>query len=119
MLLSTMEEPAGMMILTVHGLVIGTEARPLNPFMDGVKRLMPQQERDFPVRLVQSRMAAVTRMISNARAMDANGILGVRFDHRNISATWMELCAYGTAVTLARIPSQRRGEALYQAYDEA
>jgi len=37
-------------------------------------------------------------MTEQARARGANAVLGMRFDHRDISEVWGEMCAYGTAV---------------------
>jgi uncharacterized protein YbjQ (UPF0145 family) len=105
LLASTMDTvPPGWTIINVFGIVAGTEARPINPFLDGVKRLLPEHERDYPVKLANARLAAVDRMMANARMVGANAVLGVRFDHRPLSSTWVELCAYGTAVRLARLP---------------
>lgn len=101
MLVSTMDEPSTHIITAIHGLVIGVEARPLNRYQDGVKALAPGDSQDFPVRLRDARQKAVDRMVQRARdTYDANGIVGVRFDTRPIADTWVELCAYGTAVTM-------------------
>lgn len=119
LLVSTLEgEPPGRLIVAVLGIVVGTEARPINPFLDGVKQLTPESQRDYPVKLAYARMLAVSAMTRNAKTLGANAVLGVRFDHRPLSASWIELCAYGTAVTLARldVPRQRRSVD-DQAYD--
>jgi hypothetical protein len=37
-------------------------------------------------------------MSKMAYARGANAVVCMRFDHRDISASWTEICAYGTAV---------------------
>jgi uncharacterized protein YbjQ (UPF0145 family) len=33
--------------------------------------------------------------------------VGMRFDHREVGTTWMELCAYGTAVVVSPLADPR------------
>jgi hypothetical protein len=50
-------------------------------------------------------------MAYHARNAGANAVLGMRFDHRVISESWVEICAYGTAVVavaIGGVPGQRR-----------
>jgi uncharacterized protein YbjQ (UPF0145 family) len=102
-LICTLEQPPTHLIVDMFGMVVGVEARALNRFLDGVKTLVVGQEREFPTILVQARMLAVRRMGREAERLGANAVVGVRFDHRSLSDTWMELCAYGTAVTVTRL----------------
>jgi hypothetical protein len=44
------------------------------------------------------RQEAVEQMVEAARRRGANAVLGMRFDNREISSYWAEICAYGTAV---------------------
>jgi uncharacterized protein YbjQ (UPF0145 family) len=37
-------------------------------------------------------------MSEEAQRRGGNAVVGMRFDHRDISDMWVELCAYGTAV---------------------
>jgi hypothetical protein len=37
-------------------------------------------------------------MLGRAYRRGANAVVGMRFDHRSISESWTEICAYGTAV---------------------
>jgi hypothetical protein len=41
---------------------------------------------------------AIAQMAKLAYARGANAVVCMRFDHRDISASWTEICAYGTAV---------------------
>src|SRR2546421_4188293 len=50
--------------------------------------------------LEDSRRHAIDRMVDNARLMDADGIVAVRFDSSEIGGQFTEIVAYGTAVKL-------------------
>jgi len=50
--------------------------------------------------LEQSRRQAIDRMVANATAMGANGIVMMRFDSSEIGQIMSEIVAYGTAVVL-------------------
>lgn len=48
------------------------------------------------------RVAVLKRLIEAASARGANAVIGVRFEFREITKIWKEMCAYGTAVTVAK-----------------
>jgi uncharacterized protein YbjQ (UPF0145 family) len=48
--------------------------------------------------LEDSRRHAIDRMVDNARLMDADAIIAVRFDSSEIGGQFTEIVAYGTAV---------------------
>jgi uncharacterized protein YbjQ (UPF0145 family) len=48
--------------------------------------------------LEDSRRHAIDRMVENARLMEAEAILAVRFDSSEIGQQFTEIVAYGTAV---------------------
>ncbi len=50
--------------------------------------------------LEDSRRHAMDRMIENARIMDANAVIGMRFDLSEIGQSRTEIVAYGTAVVV-------------------
>ncbi|HEY2652564.1 MAG TPA: YbjQ family protein [Solirubrobacteraceae bacterium] len=51
--------------------------------------------------LEESRRHAIDRLVENATLMDADGLVGVRFDSSEIGQQLTEIVAYGTAVKLA------------------
>jgi uncharacterized protein YbjQ (UPF0145 family) len=51
--------------------------------------------------LEDSRRHALDRLIDNARLIDAEGLVAVRFDSSEIGQQLTEIVAYGTAVKLA------------------
>jgi uncharacterized protein YbjQ (UPF0145 family) len=61
--------------------------------------------------LVQTRARAVAQMVHAAESRGANAIIGMRFDHRDVTAVWMELCAYGTAVLAVPVTENARRQA--------
>jgi len=63
---------------------------------------------DIPSILVHTRSKAVANMIHAAEHRGANAVVGMRFDHRDISNHWIELCAYGTAVVASAPPARPR-----------
>jgi uncharacterized protein YbjQ (UPF0145 family) len=52
--------------------------------------------------LEDSRRHAIDRMVENARLMDADAVIAVRFDSSEIGQQFTEIVAYGTAVKVER-----------------
>ena len=53
--------------------------------------------------LEDSRRHAIDRMVDNARLLDADAVIAVRFDSSEIGQQFTEIVAYGTAVKVDRI----------------
>ena len=53
-------------------------------------------------------------MMVAARRRGANAILGMRFDNRDITSSWVEIVAYGTAVVAEPVTpeAKRQDEAM-------
>lgn len=98
MLVVTTDNLPGFEIKEVLGGVVGATARPLNVFAEGVKALTGGLNPEMPQALSRWREDAMARMAERAYHRGANAVIGMRFDHRQISASWTEICAYGTAV---------------------
>lgn len=99
MLVVTTDDLPGHEIRQVLGQVIGTTVRLLNPFTEGIRTLergdlSPRVSRN----LARWRQEVINQMTEQARGRGANAVLGMRFDHRDITEVWGEMCAYGTAV---------------------
>jgi uncharacterized protein YbjQ (UPF0145 family) len=87
------------------GAVLGVLARPRNPYAEGVKNLSGKSV-DSEVSgaaLTRWRQEAIARMAQQARERGANAVIGLRFDHRDITGAWGEICAYGTAVVIESV----------------
>ena len=105
-LVVTTESIPGYQIHAVIGEVIGITARSFNPYIEGVKSLNGKLNPQLLRLLAQIRQEAVAHMAVAAERRGANAVLGMRFDHRDVTPPWREICAYGTAVlVVATTPS--------------
>ena len=103
MLVVTTDNVAGYEVRAVIGEVVGVTARTLNPFVEGVKSLNGRLNPQLIRLLAQIRQEAVAHMVDAAGRRGANAVVGMRFDHRAVTGSWNEVCAYGTAVLLAAV----------------
>jgi uncharacterized protein YbjQ (UPF0145 family) len=94
----TIDALPGYEIKEVIGGVVGITARSQNVFLEGVKALSGAPNPQVSRTLSRWRQEAIARMVETAYSRGANAVIGVRFDHRSIGASWTEICAYGTAV---------------------
>jgi uncharacterized protein YbjQ (UPF0145 family) len=105
MLIVTTESVPGYRVVAVFGQVFGVTARTHNPYNEGVSALTggigPKQ---ISQRLAHWRDEAIGNMTSAAFAKGANAVIGMRFDNREVTASWTEICAYGTAVLIEAVP---------------
>jgi uncharacterized protein YbjQ (UPF0145 family) len=97
-LVVTTESLPGYEIRAVLGEVLGVTACTRNPYVAGFRTLDGSEGVEIAQVFVQSRAAAITQMINAARGRGASAVVGMRFDNRDITVNWVELCAYGTAV---------------------
>jgi uncharacterized protein YbjQ (UPF0145 family) len=109
MIVVTTETIPGRTIYQVIGEVMGVTARAANAFTEGVKVLSGPSRPPMPY-LVRWRRDAIREMIDEATRLGADAIIGMKFDTRQITASWSEICAYGTAVRLTDSPLQRRSQ---------
>ncbi|MEV6116588.1 YbjQ family protein [Streptomyces sp. NPDC052109] len=68
----------------------------------GLKSMIGGELKGLTKTLVQTRNQARERLVEQARARGANGVLAFRFDVTDAADVGTEVCAYGTAVVLAR-----------------
>jgi len=100
----TIETLPGFEIKEVLGQVVGVVARPRNAYVEGVKSLTGKAPANVADALVRAREVAVAHMLRIAYERGANAVVGMRFDHRPVSESWNEICAYGTAVFVIPAP---------------
>ena len=98
MLAVTIDSLPGYEIKKVIGEVMGTSARARNTYSEGVKTLSGAVNPNMQRALTRWREDAVVKMLEQAYQRGANAVVGMRFDNREISNSWTEICAYGTAV---------------------
>jgi uncharacterized protein YbjQ (UPF0145 family) len=86
------------------GVVYGLVVRSMG-FVGGVtssfKALRRGEISEYTQLLEDSRRHAIDRMVENARLLDADAVIAVRFDSSEIGNQFTEIVAYGTAVKLA------------------
>ncbi|MFE1839096.1 YbjQ family protein [Streptomyces sviceus] len=68
----------------------------------GLKSMVGGELKGLTKTLVQTRSQAMERLVEQARARGANAVLMFRFDVTEAADVGTEVCAYGTAVVLAR-----------------
>jgi len=111
MLVVTTDPLPRYVIRRVLGAVHGVTARQRNKFAEGVTALSGGLDPYMPAKLAHSRDEAVAGMTRQAYRRGGNAVVGMRFDHRDVSDSWIEICAYGTAVLAvpanARVPAER------------
>jgi len=83
----------------VYGLVVRSMGL-VGGVAAGFKALRRGEISQYTQLLEDSRRHAIDRMVDNAQLIDADGLIGVRFDSSEIGQQFTEIVAYGTAVKL-------------------
>lgn len=106
MMVVTTEVLPGYEVQHVIGQVVASLPRTRNAYAEGVKQMRGGRfDPHAPEHLARWRNEAISRRGEEARRQGANAVLGMRFDTREVGTTWMELCAYGTAVVVVPAPT--------------
>jgi uncharacterized protein YbjQ (UPF0145 family) len=104
--MTTAIELPGMTIRENLGVIFGLVVRSMG-FTGGVaasfKGLRRGEITQYTALLEDSRRHAIDRMVDNARLLDADAIVAVRFDSSEIGQQFTEIVAYGTAVKVDRV----------------
>jgi uncharacterized protein YbjQ (UPF0145 family) len=102
-LISTTFDVPGMQITRYCGSCFGVVVRSMG-FAKGIgasfRALAGGEVRQYTTLLEDSRRHAVDRLVSNAQAVGANAVIGMRFDSSEIGQSLTEIVAYGTAVVV-------------------
>jgi uncharacterized protein YbjQ (UPF0145 family) len=105
MLITTMNDIPGSEVVEVYGEVFGLTVRSRNigsQIGAGLKSIIGGELGGMTKMLAQGREEAISRLIEEAEAKGANAVIAMRFDTSELGSTWTEICAYGTAVRVAR-----------------
>jgi uncharacterized protein YbjQ (UPF0145 family) len=105
MIIVTSENVAGYRVVESKGQVFGVVVRSRGiggNIMAGLRSLAGGEITEYTELLEEARRHAVDRMVKNATAMNANGIVMMRFDSAEIGQAMSEIVAYGTAVVLEK-----------------
>jgi uncharacterized protein YbjQ (UPF0145 family) len=103
MLVVTTENVAGHRVRETKGQVFGVVVRSRGlggNIMAGLRSLAGGEIIEYTQMLEEARRHAVDRMVKNARLMQANAVVMMRFDSSEMGQTMSEVVAYGTAVII-------------------
>ena len=106
MIISTLEQIVGYKITESLGVVSGNTIRARHLGKDivaGLRTVVGGEIKEYTGMLAESREQSLQRMIEKGEELNADGIIGVRFQTSMIMSTTAELLAYGTAVKLQKI----------------
>lgn len=99
--LSNIETIPGKNIVEFYGVVSGSTVRAKHigrDFMAGLKNIVGGELSGYTELLKEAREEAMDRMVQQAQALGANGVVNVRFSTSSVAQGAAELFAYGTAV---------------------
>src|SRR5581483_12200675 len=103
MIVTTTENIAGHRVRQSLGQVFGVVVRSRGlggNIVAGLRSIVGGEIHEYTQLLEETRRQAIDRMVANATAMGADGIVMMRFDSSEIGQTMSEIVAYGTAVVL-------------------
>ncbi|MFC7807756.1 YbjQ family protein [Streptomyces olivaceus] len=104
-LVVTTNELPGYRVQEVLGEVFGLTVRSRHlgsQIGAGLKSMIGGELRGLTKTLVETRNEAMERLVEQARTRGANAVLAFRFDVTEAADVGTEVCAYGTAVVVAR-----------------
>lgn len=105
MLIVNSNEIVGKTISETLGLVKGEIVQSKNfgrDFMAGMKTIVGGEIKSYTDMIREARQIATDRMIEEAKKMDADAIINVRFGSSAVMQGAAEIIAYGTAVKLKK-----------------
>ena len=103
MIIVTTDEIPGKKVTRVLGLVRGSTVRARHLGKDilaALRGLVGGEVHEYTKLLAESREHALDRMTEEARGLQANAIVGVRFMTSQVAQNMAELLSYGTAVVI-------------------
>ena len=96
---------AGYQIQEVLGFVLGNTVRAKHigrDIMAGLKSIVGGEIQEYTEMLSDARKEALNRMINEAKKLEADAVINVRFMTSQTMGSAAELLAYGTAVKLKK-----------------
>ena len=106
MIISTLEQVAGYQVIESLGIVTGNTIRARHlgkEIIAGLRTVVGGETKEYTGMLSESREQSFQRMIEKVEELNADAIVGVRFQTSMIMSTTAELLIYGTAVKLQKI----------------
>ena len=106
MIISTLEQVAGYQVTESLGVVTGNTIRARHYGKDiiaGLRTVVGGEIKEYTGMLSESHEQSFQRMIEKWEELNADAIIGVRFQTSMIMSTTAELLIYGIAVKLQKI----------------
>ena len=103
MMLTTTEAVPGKRIVEVLGLVRGTTIRARHvgrDFQAFIRNLTGGEVVEYTKMMAEAREEAISRLLDEANLLNANAVIGLRFQTSMIVSGAAEMLCYGTAVRL-------------------
>jgi uncharacterized protein YbjQ (UPF0145 family) len=107
MIVTTTHEIAGKRVVRTLGIVRGNTVRSRHLGRDilaSFRNVVGGEVHEYTKLLAESREHALDRMVEEAEAIGANGIIGMRFATSEVASAAAEILAYGTGVVLEDEP---------------
>jgi len=101
----TTESVPGYRVKKVLGMVSGSVVRARHigrDIMAALRNIAGGEIKEYTELLAQARDDAIRRMVSKAKELGANAVIGVRFTTTAVMSGAAEILAYGTAVIVER-----------------
>src|SRR5262245_5079327 len=102
MLMTTTHGLPDLTIVHTYGLVVACMPFWGSKYAEGISNLQGTTNADVPAAFEARRAALLERLAGKAEERGANAIVGLVMHDREITPTWKELCAYGTAVIVGK-----------------
>lgn len=103
MIVTTTSLVPGYRIVRTHGLVRGSTIRSRHlgrDIMAALRNLAGGEIAEYTKLMAEVREQAIDRMLEEAEALGANGVVAIRFQTTEVMKGAAEMLCYGTAVTL-------------------
>ncbi len=105
MIVTTTDTVPGRQIVKALGFVSGNAVKTRHVgshMLAGLKSVFGGEVGQYTELMNSTRQLAMSRMVAQATAMGANAVCGLRFVGTEVMEGCSELCAYGTAVVVAK-----------------
>ncbi len=106
MIVTTTDFVPGYEVVEILGVVFGNTVRAKHIGKDilaGLKNIVGGEIEEYTEMLRDARIEAMNRMIKEAKSLNADAVINVRFATSQTAAGAAELLAYGTAVRLKKV----------------
>jgi len=103
MILTTANDVAGNKIVKTLGLVRGNTIRARHvgrDIMAALRGIVGGEVTDYTKMMAEAREQSIDRMMEEAKSLEANAIVAIRFSTSYMMASASEILVYGTAVVI-------------------